>query len=478
MARLTIFQEPHTPAARRRELRAVGRRATNVIAANALAIKRRIDEGAGQTQSEWRVQGIDGLVLVTRPTGSAGWYFYFTSNTGLPGKQARRKLPLGDAEVVSLADARRKAEDARRSVEDGKDPVELERNRHLERAEAQTFSQLFETRMELDTSLKASSKVFCREVLVAAPSDKTGKRQHSVLDIIGHLPANEITPQQIVAVLDRIEARTSSVSADHAKAVISATYTWAMKRKALAINPTAGLGKRAEYKPRERKLSMEELATLWRAVDDPASPLSTPMRLVIKLALATGQRRTEVVGVRVTELQLDGADPVWIIPGETRVKGATTKVIRGRTKNDREQVVPLSPLAADLWRQALETCAKGDIVFPADIDRVKLGKAPAFEHIAPGSVSKAIRRLRMEVGIRDVTTHDLRRTMASWMGDNGIRPDVISKLLNHTPQDITSRVYNHSALEGPKREAMVAWGAALEDIHRTAERRVRSALLK
>ena len=69
-----------------------------------------------------------------------------------------------------------------------------------------------------------------------------------------------------------------------------------------------------------------------------------------------------------------------------------------------------------------------------------------------------------KLGLGGATVHDLRRTMATWLGDQGTRPDVIDLILNHAPaaQDVTRRHYNFAKLEPMVREALDAWGAYVE----------------
>ena len=54
--------------------------------------------------------------------------------------------------------------------------------------------------------------------------------------------------------------------------------------------------------------------------------------------------------------------------------------------------------------------------------------------------------------------HDLRRSVATHMGEMGIQPHVIEEVLNHFGG---VQVYNKSKLEGPKRQALEAWGEYL-----------------
>ena len=69
----------------------MGRKATNVVPSNDAAIRKRSKETAGQPQAEWRIDGEQGLVLITQPTGAGVFYLFYRN---AHGKQ--RKLRLGE----------------------------------------------------------------------------------------------------------------------------------------------------------------------------------------------------------------------------------------------------------------------------------------------------------------------------------------------------------------------------------------------
>jgi len=118
-----------------------------------------------------------------------------------------------------------------------------------------------------------------------------------------------------------------------------------MRQRLVKANPCLGIARRSPMVARTRTPTDAELAALWAAVEGPASTVSSkPMRLILQLAVLTGQRRTEVAGARLSELHgLDGEAPIWIIPGDTNKRG---KIIEGKDEKRREQRVPLSAQAA------------------------------------------------------------------------------------------------------------------------------------
>lgn len=429
-------------------------------------------------ETEYRIDGVRGLVLRVRPNRQGVWYFYYRAKVGEGHLErwALKKLKLDDREHMTLSEARKRAEELQVDVNKGSDPQAAREVKRLavekakaDRAAKTTFRQLFELRMAKDNSITESTKIFYRATLEASPDGHL-----SILDQLGSIPADELTPQQIVAVLDKIEARGATVAVDHAKAAISATYKWALKRQSVAANPTAGLGKRYKAEPRERDVTPADLKTLWEATDRLDIPLSKSMRLIIKLAVLCGQRRTEVAGALKSELSLDGLNPTWTIAGDTKQRGRKVKRVKGRTKNAQKQVLPLSKQAVALWREALKLSQGVEHVFPADTMHVKKGKTPKTPHINGQSVTTAMRRIRAATGLEDITIHDTRRAIGSWFGDNGVRPDVIERVLNHTPQDVTRRHYNHSTLEPLVRPAMQAWADNVDRVvtDSTAEAKV------
>ena len=299
-------------------------------------------------------------------------------------------------------------------------------------------------RLQMDADISPSTREQYRQAL-----------HKDVYEAIGHVPAKEVTADMVAWTLDEIEGRGALVHADRVRSAIGSTFKWAVKRRRgdVLTDPTVGLGKRAPSIARARVLDDTELAILWNGIGDPSSPLSESMQLIVKLAILTGQRRAEVCGATRTELTLDNTNPVWTIPGDKKQDG---KIIPGRMKNRLEHVVPLSTQSVELWRKAIQLAGEAEYVFPARGNRKSIQEAGCL-HIRPHSVSQAMRRLSAAVAVEDVHLHDMRRSIATWCGDNGVRPDVIERILSHKPRDVTRRHYNFAGMDELVRDALQAW---------------------
>src|SRR5690606_5643450 len=105
------------------------------------------------------------------------------------------------------------------------------------------------------------------------------------------------------------------------------------------INPAAGLAPTAEEKPRERVLSDAELRAFWAALNDRSGLMRPPRRegdkpkpvylgrsmaIAIQLCALLLQRRQEIAGMRLDELDLNQG--TWTIPA-ARMKAGQPHVV-------------------------------------------------------------------------------------------------------------------------------------------------------
>ena len=266
-----------------------------------------------------------------------------------------------------------------------------------------------------------------------------------ILPVIGNKPAKAITREDVIDVLDRVSERGANRRADTARAVISSIFGYGLDRGLVAANPASGLRNRHDYQPRDVVASEDDIRRLLAALDNGDAAMSPPVVTIVRLALLTGLRRTEIAAARKAELELSSTSPVLTIP-------------RGRAKNRNAHRVPLSPQAAALFRQAVKAAGKSQFVFPGE---------RSASHIASRSVSKAMERTRGKLGIKDITMHDLRRTAGTYMSRLGVPKDVRERILNHGGSrkgSITDGVYNHYEYEAEKRAALELWADAIDGI--------------
>jgi integrase len=116
----------------------------------------------------------------------------------------------------------------------------------------------------------------------------------------------------------RVDRLTGTAMIGRTAAYGRAAFAWAVKRGAVQHNPFANLPIAKSVAKRERVLSDQEVAEIWRAAGDAGSPYGT----IIRLLILTGQRRGEVAGMAWGEISDDLS--TWTLPGERTKNGAPT----------------------------------------------------------------------------------------------------------------------------------------------------------
>ena len=240
----------------------------------------------------------------------------------------------------------------------------------------------------------------------------------------------DISKRDVVAVLDGILGRGTPSAANHAFAYINHFFNWAVSRGILDGSPCLGLSLPAAKVSRERVLSDQELAIVWKE----AQKTSYPFGAIVQLLILTGQRRGEVT--KMSWAQVDIENAIWTLPPEL-------------TKNKREHNLPMSAAVVDIVEgipRLSET-----FVFPA-----RGSKTNSFS-----GFSKSKRRLADACGIETWTLHDLRRTVATGLARLQVQPHVIEKILNHSSGTISgvAAVYNRFQYIDEMRDALEKWEA-------------------
>jgi integrase len=253
-----------------------------------------------------------------------------------------------------------------------------------------------------------------------------------------------VVRRDVVALLDETEKR-SQATARLLFAALRPIFPWAVDRGIIELNPIAGLKGPKPLASRERVLSTDEIKAFWAA----AGELGWPFGPFFQLLLLTGQRREEVAGLRRTELDLDAG--VWCLP-------SAQDFLPQRTKNGQEHRVDLAPQALRI----LETLLAGehhDLIFSTtgktSISGFSKAKA-RLDHIMAAKLSKPLRPWR---------AHDLRRSMATHMGEQlGIDQGVVERILNHVSgtQGGLMGIYQRQEYREKRRQALMAWGSFVE----------------
>ena len=392
---------------------------------------------AKERREEYRDTDAKGLILRVTPGGIKTWALIYSHG------RKKRRLTLGEFPAITLAKARELALEALSRIAQGHDPQQQKLAERRGRLDALSFNKLADAWLEKHARVKLKpTAVVEYERMIDA----------DLRPSIGEMAAGLITKQDVILkVRDKIAGRGARVHADLAVGMISRIYSWAIDEEYVENNPAYKVRKAATGPSiRDRVLTAEELKLFWIGLDK--ADMSEPLRLIFRLALLTGQRRTEVAGMRKCEINHE--DKLWALPGDRMENGRT---IHGRTKNRRDHTVPLTGAAADVVLKAIALSGDSEFVFPSPVRDGRVG------HINGEAVSMAMRRNRTKAfGVPDMRTHDLRRTLRTFLGEQGIPDEVADRVLNHARPGVGNQHYNHAKMLPQVRGALELWAAHVE----------------
>jgi integrase len=204
----------------------------------------------------------------------------------------------------------------------------------------------------------------------------------------------------------------SAATVNRYLAILSHVFTTAMKEWGwVEDNPLRKVTKMKEPRGRVRFLSDEERKNLLDACGKSESPY---LYTIVVLALSTGARRMEVLGLRWQDIDL--------------MRGVITL---HETKNGERRILPLTGHALNLIKQHSKvrqlTCG---LVFPGKNLQSPIDIRTPWETV----VKRA--------GITDFRFHDLRHSAASYLAMNGASLAEIAEILGHKTLQMVKR-YSH-----------------------------------
>ncbi len=326
-----------------------------------------------------------------------------------------RRVTLGSAAVLKADAARTAARKILAAVTLGQDP-------QADRVDRRSKDQL-SMRAVVDEYVQAKRASWRTRTFVEFRRYLTGV----YFNPLHAMPVDQIRRKDIAARLVVITRESGSITAAHARTVISAFFSWCIQMGYVEHNPVVGTIQPEDSKGRSRVLSDDELAAVWRACKD------DDHGRIVRLLILTGCRRQEVGGMRWSELDVERG--TWLIPGE-------------RAKNKREHILPLPPAAWEII-QCVPHMASRDHLFGVRADRgfVSWGSA------------KADLDEKLGTSVDTFVLHDIRRTVATKLADLGVAPHIIEQILNHQGghKRGVAGIYNRSVYGREVRVALAMW---------------------
>jgi integrase len=323
-----------------------------------------------------------------------------------------RRVLIGSADVVTAEQARAAAKKILGAVALGQDP-------QADKAERRDRDRL-SLRSVVDDYLAVKRD----EVRPGTLREITRYLVGPYFKPLHSRPVDSIARKDVASAVMATQRGHSAAVASLARSTLSALFSWAMTMGFVESNPVIGSAEPKTGEPRSRVLSDAELRRIWHACEDLGD-----YGTIVRLLVLTACRRAEVGGMCWSELNGE----TWVIPKE-------------RCKNGRSHQLPWLPLMAKVI-DGVPHMVDRDHLFGSRSDK-------GYSAWAEGKVA-----LDARVGFDDWVVHDLRRSVATGLANQGVAPHVIEAILNHWSGHRVGivQVYNKSGYEREVKMALGMW---------------------
>jgi integrase len=366
-----------------------------------------------------------GLFLLVSRTGGRLWRFKYR----LGGKE--KLISLGAYPDVSLKAARERRDAARTLVAAGTDPSAQRRSERV--ARAQTFKAVATEWLEQTQEAKLAKVTYAK---------KKGWLDELVYPHIGEERVDRVTPDALLQVLKRIEAKGLNETTHRVRSLCSNVFRFAMASGRATTNPADVLLHALAPVVTSNRAALtfpSRIGDLMRAIEVYRGQPTT--RAALKLLALTFVRPGEFRFAEWREFQLDGDSPEWRIPA-------------ARMKMREEHVVPLAAQAVETLRELESHSGSSRWLFPS----LRGGHRPISEN----AINVALKTMGFDG--TEITGHGFRAMASTCLNEQGHAPDVIELQLAHKDRNAVRAAYNRATRMAERRQLMQTWADHLDTL--------------
>jgi integrase len=263
------------------------------------------------------------------------------------------------------------------------------------------------------------------------------KVEKHIIPSLGHIAACDLQPSHLQGFYrGKLNSGLSPRTVQHLHRILHNALSHAVKWGLAGRNVAEAVDPPRAANKEMRTLSPEGVKRLLEASGE---SMYYPL---IHLAVYTGLRRSELLGLRWRNVDLD-MSALSVVQVLHYLKGPRIVFQEPKSQKGKRQVA-LSPVAVVALReyrerQALEYIMAGRVLTQDDLVFSKTDGSPFL----PNSVTHAFTAIVRRIGLAGIRFHDLRHTHASLMLRQGIHPKIVSERLGHATVGITLDTYSH-----------------------------------
>jgi integrase len=261
-------------------------------------------------------------------------------------------------------------------------------------------------------------------------------RQH-IIPSIGTIRLKDLRPDQVqLFYTAKIDNGTGVRTVQLIHAVLHRSLAQAMKWGLIARNPSDPVDKPRPKRTEMHTLDLEQVRALLKVVE------GEPLEALYHLAVTTGLRQGELLGLRWTDLHWEtgtlhvqrqllyvrGRGFVFAEPKSAAGRRVVTlgAAMLGKLREHRERQELRCRIVGERWQD-------NELIFPSSIGTP----------IEARNLVRSLRQLTRQAGLPEIRFHDLRHTAATLMLQQGVHPKVVQERLGHSTISLTLDTYSH-----------------------------------
>ncbi|MGP8270671.1 MAG: tyrosine-type recombinase/integrase [Terracidiphilus sp.] len=362
-----------------------------------------------------------GLMLDVTPGGVKSWVFRYRLNG------AREKMVLGRYPDLPLKAAREKRDELAGKVAKGESPA--------------TEKKLARAGLSTNPTVKEFGERYFKEQVLSRWKDPKAIRRYldnEIFPTLGEKPLKDVNALDVQALVYRKRDNGRVQAAMQLRNVLKQIFAYAIETQLVTTNPAVMVATRFIGKARQRSrvLSPKEIRLYLRTVYQ--SNIRRQFKLALHIILLTLSRKSELLLARWEHVNFEAGE--WLIPEEN-------------AKTAKPHIVYLSTQVAEMFRELKALAGDSELVLP--------GRGSSVRPFASNALNKALEGLTFDMD--PLTIHDLRRTGATLLTENGFNKDVIEKALSHEAGGIRA-VYIIAEYAEPRKKMLQWWADYVDSV--------------
>lgn len=389
-------------------------------------------KNAKPKQKNYKLRDGKGLYLFVMTSGSKSWRYDYKIKVDSE-KYKNGTFVYGSFPEISLSEVRILHGETKKIISQGIDPndrkKELERQKLLSNAD--TFKKIAGDWLEKKR----------QEVKPKTLEDIRKRLEKYVFPVIGNIPLNKLSAQDILEMLKNLENRGAYDLLYRLRQYCGQILRYAVAHQKIERDFTVDLVEAFPTRSIKHQPALEshEIPEFLKALRNNDARLYVQTRLALKMLMLTFVRPIELVSAEWSEFDFE--DNRWII--------RATKM-----KMKKDHIVPLFSQTLKILNQMKQVTGDGQYVFPK--------QTKPKEHMARDTLSKAVRSLGFQGrhtphGFRALARTTIREKL-DWDSE------IIERQLAHLPNTSLGNTYDRTQFLDKRIIMMQEWGDYIEQI--------------